>query len=75
MTRVIMIVLRSNCGMLEIASVVESFRYANELSRNRSYVLTTCAVGYQTLQSDEHWIRLSAVHSLANSPPEVDTLI
>ena len=75
MTRVIMIVLRSNCGVLEIASVVESFRYANELSGNRSYDLTTCAAGYQTLQSDEHWIRLSAMHSLANSPPEVDTLI
>lgn len=75
MTRVIMIVLRSNCGMLEIASVVESFRYASELSGNRSYALTTCAAGYQTLQTDEHWIHLSAVHNLANAPPEVDTLI
>lgn len=75
MTRVIMIVLRSNCGMLEIASVVESFRYASELSGNRSYALTTCAAGYQTLQPDEHWIHLSAVHNLANTPPEVDTLI
>lgn len=75
MTRVIMIVLRSNCGMLEIASVVESFRYASELSGNRSYALTTCAAGYQTLQPDEQWIHLSAVHNLANTPPEVDTLI
>lgn len=75
MTRVIMIVLRSNCGMLEIASVVESFRYASELSGNRCYALTTCAAGYQALQPDEHWIHLSAVHNLANAPPEVDTLI
>lgn len=75
MTRVIMIVLRSNCGMLEIASVVESFRYASELSGNRSYALTTCAAGYQTLQPDEQWIHLSAVHNLANTLPEVDTLI
>ncbi len=75
MTRVIMIVLRSNCGMLEIASVVESFRYASELSGNRPYALTTCAAGYQALQPDEHWIHLSAVHNLTNTPPEVDSLI
>ena len=75
MTRVIMIVLRSNCGMLEIASVVESLRYASELSGSRCYELTTCAAGYEALQSDQSWIRLSAVYNVVNAPSEVDTLI
>lgn len=75
MTRVIMIVLRSNCGMLEIASVVEGLRYAGEISGCRPYALTTCAAGYEALQSEEPWIRLSAVYNIVNAPPEVDTLI
>lgn len=75
MKRMIMIVLRSNCGMLEMASVVESLRYASEISGGRSYCLTTCAAGYDALQSEDPWIRLSAVYNVVNAPPEVDTLI
>ncbi len=75
MKRMIMIVLRSNCGMLEIASFVESLRYACEISGQSSYGLTTCAAGYDALQSEEMWIRFSAVYNVVNAPPEVDTLI
>lgn len=75
MTRVIMIVLRSNCGMLEIASVVESLRYASEVSGSRSYGLTTCAASYEALQTEQSWIRLSAVYNVVNAPPEVDTIV
>lgn len=75
MTRTVMIVLRSNCGMLELASVMESLRHACEVADGRSYVLTTCAAGYEAVQPDEPWIRFSAVHNLNNAPSEVDTLI
>jgi transcriptional regulator GlxA family with amidase domain len=75
MKRMVMIVLRSNCGMLEIASLVESLRYACEITGQSAYALTTCAAGYDTLQPEETWIRFSAVYNVINAPPEVDTLI
>ncbi len=43
--RMIMIVLRSNCGMLDLAAVVEALRYACEVSGERAYALTSCAAG------------------------------
>jgi transcriptional regulator GlxA family with amidase domain len=70
-----MIVLRSNCGMLELAAVVESLRYACEISGERAYSLTSCAAGHDALQVDDAWIRFSAVYNTANAPPEVDTLV
>jgi transcriptional regulator GlxA family with amidase domain len=75
MKRMIMIVLRSNCGMLEMASVMESLRYASEISGDQPYGLTTCAAGYDAVQTEEPWIRFSAVYNIVNAPPEVDTLI
>lgn len=75
MTRTVMIVLRSNFGMLELASVFESLRHACEVSGDRSYTLTTCAAGYDVMQAEEPWIRFSAVHNIINAPPEVDTLV
>lgn len=73
--RMIMIVLRSNCGMLDLAAVVEALRYACEVSGERAYALTSCAAGYDALQSEEPWIRFSAVYNIASAPPEVDTLL
>ncbi|MCZ8180713.1 MAG: helix-turn-helix domain-containing protein [Rhizobium sp.] len=73
--RNVMIVLRSNFGMLELASAFECFRHASELGGGASYSVTTCSAGYDALQLEEPWIRFSAVYNLNNAPPQVDTLI
>lgn len=73
--RTVMIVLRSNFGILDLASAFESFRHASELAEGAPYVVTTCAAGYDALQLEQSWIRFGAVHNISNSLPEVDTLI
>jgi transcriptional regulator GlxA family with amidase domain len=70
-----MIVLRSNCGMLDLASFVEALRSAREPNGEVSYVLTTCACGQDSLQAEEPWIRVQAAHDIASAPADIDTLI
>lgn len=73
--RTVMIVLRSNCGMLDLASVVEALRSARDPNGEASYLLTTCAYGQDSLQAEEPWIRVQAAHDITSAPLDIDTLI
>jgi transcriptional regulator GlxA family with amidase domain len=70
-----MIVLRSNCGMLDLASFVEALRSARDPNGEASYQLTTCAYGQDSLQAEEPWIRVQAAHDITSMPLDIDTLI
>ena len=73
--RTVMIVLRSNCGMLDLASFVEALRSARDPNGEASYQLTTCAYGQDSLQAEEPWIRVQAAHDITSMPLDIDTLI
>lgn len=73
--RTVMIVLRSNCGMLDLASFVEALRSARDPNGEASYLLTTCAYGQDSLQAEEPWIRVQAAHDVTSMPLDIDTLI
>ena len=73
--RTVMIVLRSNCGMLDLASFVEALRSARDPNGKASYQLTTCAYGQDSLQAEEPWIRVQAAHDITSMPLDIDTLI
>lgn len=73
--RTVMIVLRSNCGMLDLASFVEALRSARDPDGAESYLLTTCAYGQDSLQAEEPWLRVKAAHDIVSAPQDIDTLI
>ncbi len=67
--RTVMIVLRSNCGMLDWRPC-RGTPSARDPNGEASYQLTTCAYGQDSLQAEEPWIRVQAAHDITSMPLE-----
>lgn len=75
MKRQIVILLHSNVGMLDLASVLECLRCACEIAGEACYSVTTCAVSNDPQQADEPWITWIPLPSFVAAPSTIDTLI
>ena len=75
MQRVIIIVLRSKCRLLEIAMFAEALTYACEVEGSARYAVSTCSPGQAAPSPDDDWIRLGGIHRLSEAPAAIDTIV
>ena len=75
MQRAIIIVLRNNCRLLELAMFAEALAYACEVDGGPGYAVSTCSPGLAASSPSHGWVRLSGTHGLSEVPAEADTIV